>query len=499
MNPELLEQVLACRNLPTLPAVAMRVVELTSSDRVSMRELAEAIQHDPALAAKVLRTVNSSMFGLRSKCASINQAIVMLGLSTVKTLALGFTLVGAIKDTNTGTFDLQDYWKRALYSGIAARTIAVKAGLTNAEEAFLGGLLQDVGMIALYQTLGLPYLGIIAGAEGDHRKVAKLEMDALETQHADVGAMLATRWKLPQSLVMPIKYHERATAAPIEHTGICRAVGLGNIAADILSSDEPAPHLRRFYQRAEQWFALTEMQSDDTLKQISTQTREIGKLLNVQTGAIADAEAVLAQARTSLESIKVSLDDESAGTGRGLTPQVSDELTGVANRFRVDQVLVGAIEQTRLGVGVLSVALFHLDGLDDIVEQYGSDASDTVLISLAGRIDRAFSGQECSVGRYDDKRFIVVMPRIDRASAVRLCERARGIIASEPVKLIAGSFGTPSALSVTCSTGLASFDQRSIDRFEDTQGVLNILEQALRAAQKAGRNLMRVYAPAVAA
>ena len=108
MNPEVLEKVLSCHKLPSLPAVAMRVVELTQDQKVSMRALAETIQNDQALTAKILKTVNSSLFGLRQKCSSINQAIIMLGMSAVKTLALGFSLVTAIKDS-TQEFDLRPW------------------------------------------------------------------------------------------------------------------------------------------------------------------------------------------------------------------------------------------------------------------------------------------------------------------------------------------------------------------------------------------------------
>ena len=163
MNPEVLEKVLSCHKLPSLPAVAMRVVELTQDQKVSMRALAETIQNDQALTAKILKTVNSSLFGLRQKCSSINQAIIMLGMSAVKTLALGFSLVTAIKDS-TQEFDLRDHWRRSLFTAVAAKAIAARAGIANPEEAFLGGLLQDLGVVALQQTLGAEYVAAVAPA-----------------------------------------------------------------------------------------------------------------------------------------------------------------------------------------------------------------------------------------------------------------------------------------------------------------------------------------------
>ena len=103
MNP-VLEEILSCPNLPSLPAVALRVIELTSNVNVSLKELAETIQNDQGLATKILKTVNSSFYGLRQRCSTIDKAIVMLGLSPVKSLALGFSLVESIDDPADARF-----------------------------------------------------------------------------------------------------------------------------------------------------------------------------------------------------------------------------------------------------------------------------------------------------------------------------------------------------------------------------------------------------------
>ena len=96
MRDELLEQILVCPSLPSLPAVALRVIELAGKSDVVMKELASTIEQDQGLAAKVLRTVNSSFYSVRTKCSTISKALVLLGLGPVKTLSLGFSLVSAV-------------------------------------------------------------------------------------------------------------------------------------------------------------------------------------------------------------------------------------------------------------------------------------------------------------------------------------------------------------------------------------------------------------------
>lgn len=503
MNPEMLEKVMNCRDLPTLPAIAMRVIELTNSPSVSMRELAETIQTDQALSAKVLRTVNSSLFGLRTRCSSINQAIVMLGMSTVKTLALSFTLVGAINNCRINSFNLTDHWRRALFTAVAARSIGARAGLANPEEAFLGALLQDVGVIAMVQAIGPTYLAAVVGAMDDHRKVCKLELDAFEIQHPDVGALLARRWKLPDSLIMPIKFHERATAAPIEHGDICRCVGIGNIASDMLTtSGNTAPLLRKFYERCNAWFKLSTSQADDVLKAISQQTQDLASVLSIAAGHIPTSEQVLENAKQQLEAMPPTF-AEVFGRGRlrgaGDQPgEGADELTGVADRFTFEKALISAFEQTRTGVGAMSLAIFELDGYDSVGGRYGPDAADSALIWLSGRLETAFSTVGGLVGRFSGSRFGVICSRVDRAQILRLCERVRVGIACDPLQLIAASGDAPSHISLTCSAGVAVVDASSIQRFENASQLAEVVEQALGAARRAGQNAVRVYAPSVA-
>ena len=501
MNPEVLEKVLSCHKLPSLPAVAMRVVELTQDQKVSMRALAETIQNDQALTAKILKTVNSSLFGLRQKCSSINQAIIMLGMSAVKTLALGFSLVTAIKDS-TQEFDLRDHWRRSLFTAVAAKAIAARAGIANPEEAFLGGLLQDLGVVALQQTLGAEYVAAVAPAGDNHRLVAKFELETFQLQHPDLGAMLAKRWRLPDSLVMPIKYHERPTAAPAEFAGICRAVGLGNIAADVLSSDEPGPLLRKYYERARQWFGLDATQADEVLTGITAATREVAPLLSVPTGRMPDADEVLARAREQLAKIQVPSNDDAEGLGPiysiGGKSSSIDELTGLATRERFEQSMIAAFEQARAGVAPVSVVLVDIDHAPEIVNRSGADALDNAIIYVGRRLTKVFAASNALIARFNESRFGVLVSRQDRAAVSRSAEIVRAAVASEPVKLITAKAGSPSCINLTVSVGVVTVDNAATASLGDIGALMKISEAALSAAHKSGNNSVRVYQPAAA-
>src|ERR1700744_2940238 len=149
MNEALLQKIRTCPNLPSLPTIAVQVLQLAQKSDVDIAEIARIISKDPALSSKILRTVNYSLYGRSQHVSTISHALVILGLQSVKTLVLGFSLVTNLTKGKTKGFRHLSYWKRSIYGATAARTIAAKLGLVQQEEAFLAALLQDIGMLVL--------------------------------------------------------------------------------------------------------------------------------------------------------------------------------------------------------------------------------------------------------------------------------------------------------------------------------------------------------------
>ena len=121
MKEELIKKIRACPTLPSLPAIAVQVLKLAQKDHVDIAEIARVISKDPALSSKILRTVNSSFYGRANTISTISHALVLLGLQSVKTLVLGFSLVGNLSKTKTKGFKHVTYWRRSVYAATAAR------------------------------------------------------------------------------------------------------------------------------------------------------------------------------------------------------------------------------------------------------------------------------------------------------------------------------------------------------------------------------------------
>lgn len=303
------DKLLASPRLPTLPAVAMRILELTSNPKIDLVQVSEVIRNDQALAAKVLRTVNSSYYGLSKRCTTIRQAIVYLGLNAVKTLALSFTLVDCINglDNEDVTFDFLDYWRRALHTAAAARQIARFAARIVPEEAFLAALLQDVGMVALYRALGDRYLQCIDLTKGDHRKLVDVEQNAFALDHAAMGSEMAQRWNLPVQFVYAIQHHHDSKGAPENWRDFVRVVELAGVAAAVIANADSAGALARFNRLAGEWFNLSSVQTKALVSAMHPSAREFAALLRVGIGTAPEIDSILEEAEERLIAHQASL------------------------------------------------------------------------------------------------------------------------------------------------------------------------------------------------
>lgn len=487
MNAHLLEKVLSCPRLPTLPAVAMQVIELTNRDDVSAQEIARTIQNDQGLSAKILKTVNSAFYGRPRRCSTISHAIVALGLNAVKTLALGFSLVEAIKEGEGEAFDYADYWRRGVFTGVGARCVAQAAGAGDPEEVFLGGILQDVGMIALHQALGKKYVAVVQASGGDHRQLVKHEIETLELQHPEIGAMLAERWRLPESLIAPIKYHERPTAAPLTFAPTVRCVGLGNIAADALSWPSDVRHVERFVELAERWFSIAPESAQELLAKIGEGATEMAKLLQLDVGGPANVENLSTMASERLEKLKSAPARAPAESSSG----VLDPVTRVGLRGPFEERMRREFEER--ADGSLSVLVMSAPGLERLRSGAGDAALNAALAELGDRLNEFFRGSGGSLCRLDQRRFAAVLPGVGRMVASRMAEEFRETIGAAPLKLAGVDVGSD-LRALKMSVGVASAEGGE-SAFVRAEQLLMAAEQAAEAASVAGGDCVRVFKP----
>ena len=490
MNQAVLDKVLKSPRLPSLPAIALEVIDLVQRD-ADIREIAETIQNDPALSSKILKTVNSSFYGQAKSISTISHALVVLGLNSVKTLALSFSLVGNLQDSGGEGFDHFAFWKRCLFGATGAKAVAgLVRGGTQPEEAFLAGLLQDIGMLVMNQALRKEYPPILVEAEGNHRKLLKLEREQLETDHAEIGAALAESWKLPRLLVEPIRFHERPGSAPEDLRQLVACIDIGNDIADVYASESQGPALSRYNRKLRELTGASQAQADELLQEVHSVTKDLRRLFDLPTGGLGDADDILAQANEAL--LEISLQNQMEATNleqqnKQLSSEVNtDALTGVANRRRFDDYVSEQFEAAKTSGDPLSVLFLDTDHFKKFNDTYGHQVGDRVLVKKAAALEELHS-ERGLVARYGGEEFAIILPNTTRVEAARLAEQTRLAIAGVEIESDEGE-----ALHVTASIGVATFEGVF---FQSVDHLVKAADQGVYAAKSAGRNAVRIFTP----
>jgi two-component system, cell cycle response regulator len=347
MNDQLVERIRQCPNLPSLPSIAMQVLELAQKPEVDIAEIARIICKDPALSSKILRTVNSSFYGRSQHVSTISHALVILGLQSVKTLVLGFSLVTNLAKTKSKGFKHITYWKRSIFAATAARTIAAKIGVVQQEEAFLTALLMDIGMLVLDLVLGEQY-GEIHGKTASHEELPAVEQQVLGMTHADVAGVLAAQWKLPPLLSVPMSCHHKAdTVEDPALRKLTELVSMSGRCADVFVDESAAAAIATVRQMGQQLHGMAEADVDALLDDIGKRTKEVASLFEINIGSAANYEAILKKANEAL--VEITLQSQQQATqlqehtqtleqqNQALKKQATEDgLTGLANRAGFD-------------------------------------------------------------------------------------------------------------------------------------------------------------------
>ncbi len=222
--------------LYSLPAVAVEVLSLTEQEKVDVRALKECIERDPALTVKILRVVNSSLFGLPREVSDLNQALSLLGIKPLKLLALGFSLPETLL-VQAAREQLDWYWKTALVRAVAAREISEQLFKRPGDDAFLAGLLQDLGVLLLLGELGQPYAALLSESIAARADLNLLERESLGFDHVQLTAGLLEHWNLPKVLVAAIgepRDYRRWARSKAEHAHLVRVLHLAELFTQLV-------------------------------------------------------------------------------------------------------------------------------------------------------------------------------------------------------------------------------------------------------------------------
>ncbi len=217
-------------NLPTLPDVALKLLELTGDDDASIKELVQIISHDPAISSRILKVANSAYYGFARQVTAIDHAIPLLGLDMVRSLALSMKVFDYFRGIKSGGFfTLSDFWLHSIAVSSIARDFVQLVPLGPRELLFTTGLLHDIGKLLLLDILDVQYLDLIRSVEREKTQLFEMEKRYLGMDHAETGAFLLERWSFPQEIITIV--HDHHLPLDQQRTASVKAVVLADFLA----------------------------------------------------------------------------------------------------------------------------------------------------------------------------------------------------------------------------------------------------------------------------
>ena len=225
------ELVQSCSNIFTLPEIYFRVRDVADDPNSTMADLANALKFDPAISARVLKIVNSPLYGFPKQIDTVTRAVNLLGMQAVRDLVTATTIGRRFSGMTTEVMDLSAYWRKSILCALMAAKIAKACGIRDSERFFIDGLLRDIGHLVLYQTLPLRAQAALIEAGNLGTSLADVEQASIGCDYAEVGAELIRSWGMPPQIEQAIRHQLNPHAAG-EHILNASIVHLAGVVAD---------------------------------------------------------------------------------------------------------------------------------------------------------------------------------------------------------------------------------------------------------------------------
>lgn len=494
--------------IPTIPAVAMRLLNAISDPNVPIPKIVEIIKTDPGITAKLLKAANSPFYGGGAKIDSLDRAVVWLGKHAVSCLALSFSL--ADNANRGGLLDkyYQEIWLQSVIQGLAMELLANRIDKRMRDSAFVTGLLMDVGRLALLQAYSSQYTPVIDRARDEQRRLKEIEQEVLETTHAEISGELLAAWSLPETMVEVVRLHD---LSPCELFEMAQRpeyplIGMANTASaasDFLFGNDPAGSLDRLQSLTTELYDFVDADLDNFLEELRGRLHETSEMFSTDISRLPTSSELLACAMEQLAQLSLrshlqaqDMSQRSAELAReneSLRSKVTDleqktcvdGLTEVYNREYFQARLQQRVRQCE-EVRTVGVLFADIDKFKKINDTYGHLTGDEVLRHIGRTLRDNVRGNDV-VARYGGEEFVILVDNPDMQQFNGMAERIRRCIAAS--KAVCGDL----SLQVTISLGGVLFfpgSAQSTPQFHEE--LVAVADEAMYECKRAGGDRVQI-------
>jgi HD-like signal output (HDOD) protein len=268
--------------IPPLPTAVNRLIAETNKDEPDIDNVVKLISSTTAIAAKVIKTVNSSLFSLRVPVTDIKRAVTQLGLNHIRSIALAFATMDALPNPKGDLFDHKAFWIDSLIRAIMSRSFSKKSFEDQPEEAFTASLLADVALPVLLCVWKEYYEPVVQEWHRSPKRLSEIEREHFGWDHSQAGAWIVQSWGFPEKMVCYIGAHnltmEKISEYELDNTIVVPMAVASNLPS-ILKPDRERS--RRVFSMAAQWLSMTRLEFVDCVTEVKASLRDILELFGL--------------------------------------------------------------------------------------------------------------------------------------------------------------------------------------------------------------------------
>ncbi|MBX3640820.1 MAG: HDOD domain-containing protein [Nitrosomonas sp.] len=480
MNAHLANQLRHCKTLPTLPAIAIKIIELANDPDINLDDMCKYIMLDPALSAKILKMANSPLYKSRRSASNIRQAISILGTHTVIVIALSFSLTNTfIRNPvkNNTVIDNTQFWRRAIASALACRTLGEKLGLQFLDDLFLAGLLQDIGILA-YMAIAPEEYGPVYTSTNDHDTLLMNERRSLGSGHDEVGYALLKQWHIPDHIALSCiaSHYQPGSHQSILTPNLYSCTAVSRYLAEYFLTPHKPENLSNLIRYARTWLDIDSETLLEVFNSITDKLSSMEDLFEITFNSSSEIAQILDEAKELLALQTVTKVKELEEKTQ------HDGLTGAMNRNFFDEKIQCEFHLSIQHHLPLTIVMIDIDHFKKINDTYGHIAGDNILTSFSQVIVKQIREGDFFC-RYGGEEFVLILPGTPLAAARTIAHRLKDTITARALKTDDGT-----EIRITASFGVASCLKDKHHYFGTPIDLIKAADSALLVAKKAGRN-----------